>query len=111
MPNMGESPLTDLAGVRRLLLVPTPDHLEAAVPLLCRAIVQLREPATGGVRSQWAAQAPALLRLSRQISRLHQQAGTIRWGAARRSLADSAGYTRRGESTSSPTSPHVAVTG
>ena len=98
--------LVRLARVRDLLLRPTPASLETCSEDLEWAIGQV--PA---LRPAVSAGHTAIMTLVRQIRALHDQAGRLRFGAARLTTAEAAGYTSAGKLNTEPMSPHVAISG
>jgi hypothetical protein len=97
-----------LLHARDLLLEPSAENLERLEPVLQSAITLLQHELGGRPP---IANAGGIARLADQIKLLHEQAGRIRFGVARATAAETAGYTRGGEMRSAPGTPHLEVSG
>lgn len=107
---MGTQLLETLVQVRGWLLDPTEQNLDRSVPALRAAIETLRE-AQSAPTGLPGLEPEELSKVVKHIRLLHEQAGRIRFGAARFRVAETAGYTRDGEVHETPSAPHMAISG
>jgi hypothetical protein len=99
-----------LSRVQHLLLRPTAENLDRSAPYLELVAEALRQD-PNLITAGTPAEARRLAALLNRVRKLHEQAGRLRFGAARVGVAESSGYTHAGEPAAPAHRPNLAVTG